>query len=67
MTDKAGALDEDLDRAIAAALTRKRADAATLGARYSWQSCTGQFAKALTFFPARPAPEPMHGAPGLAA
>ncbi|MBY4635876.1 glycosyltransferase family 1 protein [Sphingopyxis sp. XHP0097] len=67
VTEKAGALDEDLDEAIAAALMRGRADAAALGARYSWQSCTGQFVKALTFVPARPAPEPMHGAPGLAA
>lgn len=67
VTERAGALDEDLDQAIAAALMRERADAAALGARYSWQSCTGQFVKALTFVPARPAPGPMHGAPGLAA
>ncbi len=50
--DGAGALDENLDHAIAAALGCKRSDAAALGARYQWSACTAQFAKALTFVPA---------------
>lgn len=49
--DGAGALDEDLARAIDTALTCDRADAAALGARYSWTSCTAQFVQALTFVP----------------
>ena len=55
--DGAGALDEDLGRAIDAALACDRADAAALGARFSWTNCTAQFAKALSFVPAQPAPE----------
>lgn len=55
--DGAGALDENLDTAIAAALRCNRRDAAALGARYSWPNCTGQFLKALTFVPAEPAAE----------
>ena len=51
----AGALDEDLDRAIDAALLCDRDDAAALGARYSWPNCTAQFVKALTFLPTEPA------------
>ncbi|WP_188237507.1 glycosyltransferase family 4 protein [Sphingopyxis sp. LK2115] len=51
VTDDAGALDEDLGRAIDGALTRDRKDAAALGARYSWASCTAQFARALSFVP----------------
>jgi len=47
----AGALDENLGRAIDAALACDRADAEALGRRYSWASCTAQFAKALTFVP----------------
>src|SRR3546814_842608 len=47
----AGALDEDLGRAIDAALMCDRGDAAALGARYSWPHCTAQFVKALTFVP----------------
>jgi glycosyltransferase involved in cell wall biosynthesis len=53
----AGALDEDLGRAIDTALSCDRADAAALGARYSWASCTTQFANALTFVPTDAAPE----------
>ncbi|WP_332819329.1 glycosyltransferase family 4 protein [Sphingopyxis sp.] len=67
LRDGAGALDGDLDRAIDAALACDRADAAALGARYSWSSCTAQFAKALTFVPSEPAPEGAIGAAGLAA
>ncbi len=65
--DGAGALDEDLGRAIDTALACDRTDAAALGARYSWASCTAQFAKALTFVPGPPAPENAVGAAGLAA
>lgn len=53
----AGALDTDLDSAIAAALTCQRTAAAALGARYSWPACTAQFLKALTFVPADPTAE----------
>lgn len=49
VTDGAGALDEDIGRAIDTALTCDRAKAEALGARYSWASCTAQFARALTF------------------
>jgi len=60
--DGAGALDEDLDRAIAVALRCDPADAAALGARYNWPACTAQFAKALTFVPADTPPEGAVGA-----
>ena len=65
--DGAGALDEDLALAIDTALTCDRADAEALGARYSWASCTAQFAKALTFVPSDPASEGAIGAAGLVA
>jgi len=45
----AGALDTDLDRAITRALAIPRADAAALGACYSWERATDQFETALTF------------------
>jgi glycosyltransferase involved in cell wall biosynthesis len=64
--DGAGALDEDLGRAIDTALTCDRADAAALGTRYSWASCTGQFASALTFVPVEPAPTGAASVAGLA-
>ncbi|MBN8842186.1 MAG: glycosyltransferase family 1 protein [Sphingomonadales bacterium] len=55
--DGAGALDDDLDRAIATALRCSRTDAAALGASYSWPNCTAQFLQALTFVPTEsPAP-----------
>ncbi|AJA07899.1 group 1 glycosyl transferase [Sphingopyxis fribergensis] len=54
VTGGAGALDEDLGRAIDMALACDRTDAEALGARYSWASCTAQFAKALTFVPSEP-------------
>ena len=63
VTRGAGALDTDLDAAIAAALACDRADAAALGARYSWSGCTAQFLDALTFVPAEPAADAMIGAP----
>jgi glycosyltransferase involved in cell wall biosynthesis len=43
----AGAVGEDLGAAIASALACGRADAARLGARYSWEAATDQFACAL--------------------
>ena len=66
--DSAGALDENLDRAIATALACSRADAAALGARYSWEACTGQFLQALTFVPSGETSEiePMMATPSLA-
>jgi len=67
VTNGAGALDEDLGRAIDMALACDRADAAALGARYSWSSCTAQFAKALTFVPADRTSESALGTAGLAA
>lgn len=63
VTRGAGALDEDLDAAIATALACRRADAAALGARYSWSGCTTQFLDALTFVPAELAADAMIGAP----
>ncbi|MBU0824772.1 MAG: glycosyltransferase family 1 protein [Alphaproteobacteria bacterium] len=65
--DGAGALDEDLGRAIDTALACDRGDAAALGARYSWASCTAQFAKALSFVPGEPTPARPTSAAGLAA
>ncbi|MGV1681884.1 glycosyltransferase family 4 protein [Sphingopyxis sp. NJF-3] len=58
VTGGAGALDEDLDAAIARALACDRSEAAALGARYSWSACTAQFMNALTFVPAEPAAAP---------
>jgi len=58
VTGGAGALDEDLDVAIARALACDRAEAAALGARYSWSACTAQFLNALTFVPAEPVAAP---------
>jgi glycosyltransferase involved in cell wall biosynthesis len=58
VTGGAGALDEDLDAAIARALGCDRADAAALGARYGWPACTAQFLNALTFVPAERAAAP---------
>ncbi|MDZ3833511.1 MAG: glycosyltransferase family 1 protein [Sphingopyxis sp.] len=56
VTGGAGALDEKLGHAIARALACDRADAAALGARYSWAGCTAQFVRALTFVPGDPLP-----------
>jgi glycosyltransferase involved in cell wall biosynthesis len=55
--DGAGALDDDLGRAIDTALACDRSEAAALGARYSWAGCTAQFVQALTFVPADRMPE----------
>jgi glycosyltransferase involved in cell wall biosynthesis len=63
--DGAGALDANLDAAIAVALACRRDDAAALGARYSWADCTAQFVSALTFVPLKPVPG-TNAAPGFA-
>ncbi len=65
--DGAGALEGDLARAIDIALACDRANAAALGSRYSWASCTVQFAKALTFVPDPAASEGPVGAAPIAA
>jgi glycosyltransferase involved in cell wall biosynthesis len=54
VTDKVGALSEDLDRAIAGALFSDRADCAELGAHYSWDAATDQFLAGLAAFDAEP-------------
>lgn len=43
-----GAVDEDLDAAIARALTCRRDDCARYGAEFSWESATDQFIAALS-------------------
>ena len=43
-----GAVDPSLERAITTALCIDRADAAALGALYSWERATGQFLYAIT-------------------
>ncbi|WP_395327664.1 glycosyltransferase family 1 protein [Novosphingobium sp. BL-8H] len=48
MEHPAGAVDEDLATAIRAALRIERADAAALGALFSWERATDQFLMALT-------------------
>lgn len=53
VTDATGGLDENLDAAIARALTCRREDAAALGATYSWRTSAEQFLAALA--PAQPA------------
>ncbi|MEE4201180.1 glycosyltransferase family 4 protein [Erythrobacter sp.] len=47
LNDEVGAMDETLDDAIAAALTRDRAACAQYGATYSWEAATRQFLQAL--------------------
>jgi glycosyltransferase involved in cell wall biosynthesis len=47
VTPATGALDEDLDAAIAAALTRDRHDCAFYGRTYSWAASAAQFIAAL--------------------
>lgn len=56
VTDKVGALSEDLDRAIAGALFSDRADCAELGARYSWDAATDQFLAGLVALDTEPVP-----------
>lgn len=50
VTDKVGALSDNLDRAIAAALFSKRADCAAYGAEFSWEAATVQFLSGLRAF-----------------
>jgi len=52
VTPATGALDDDLEIAIAAALTRDRTDCALYGRSYSWQASAQQFVSALV--PAAP-------------
>lgn len=56
LTDACGAMDESLDRAIACALTRDRADCVAHGRRFGWQASTDQFLAAL-----EPGGETAHG------
>lgn len=56
VTDRVGALSENLDRAIAAARFSSRTDCATYGASFSWDAATCQFLSGLRAFGAeRPA------------
>jgi hypothetical protein len=47
VNDRVGALSEDLDRAVAAALFSSRADCTALGRQFSWEEATRQFAAGL--------------------
>lgn len=47
VTAEVGALDDNLDRAIASALTRNRAACADYGRTFSWETSTRQFREAL--------------------
>jgi glycosyltransferase involved in cell wall biosynthesis len=47
LTSQSGAMDEDLDRAIAVALTLDRASCAAHAATYSWEASATQFLSAL--------------------
>jgi glycosyltransferase involved in cell wall biosynthesis len=47
VTPMTGALDDDLDAAIASALTRNRADCALYGSSFTWAASTAQFLNAL--------------------
>ncbi len=47
VTPATGALDDDLDAAIAAALTRDRTDCALYGRTFTWQASAAQFLVAL--------------------
>ena len=50
LTDVAGAMDDDLDTAIAQALTRDRQACAEFGAQFSWHAATAQFLAGLEEF-----------------
>jgi len=56
--DEAGAMDADLDVAIASALTRNRAVCARHGRAFSWEASARQFRAALEPFPAHRIAEP---------
>ena len=47
LTDEVGAMDADLDAAIASALTRDRAACARYGGAFSWEASARQFRAAL--------------------
>lgn len=51
VTESCGALSEDLDRAIDAALFCEPADCAAQGARYNWEAATDQFVAGLVGVP----------------
>ncbi|MFZ4746370.1 MAG: glycosyltransferase family 4 protein [Sphingomonas sp.] len=53
VTPATGALDEDLEAAIAAALTRSRADCALYGRTYTWAASAMQFVSALVPAPSQ--------------
>ena len=57
VTPTTGALDDDLDQAIAVALTRDRADCAAYGRTYTWAASAAQFLAALV-----PLREPLENA-----
>lgn len=58
VTERSGALSEDLPRAIDAALYCERADCQAHGARFSWEAATDQFVSGLVGVPEdRAAPE----------
>ena len=56
ITDDVGAMCEDLDRAIAAALFCDRKACAAYGAGFTWASATGQFLNGLAAFDAEELP-----------
>jgi len=58
-----GAMDEDLDQAIARALMLERADCLTHGRSFSWQASADQFLQALV--PLQRMEDLVHGVPGL--
>jgi glycosyltransferase involved in cell wall biosynthesis len=47
LDDSVGAMSDNLDHAISAALTRDRAQCARFGAGYSWEAATRQFLNGL--------------------
>jgi glycosyltransferase involved in cell wall biosynthesis len=51
LTPEVGAMDETLDAAVAAALTRDRAACAAYGAGFTWQASAAQFLDALAPLP----------------
>jgi len=51
LTPRSGAMDEDLDRAIAAALTVKRESCVAHAATFSWEASAAQFLSALACEP----------------
>lgn len=56
VTDDVGALSDDLDRAIDAALYCDRRDCANYGAQFSWEAATDQFLAGLAALDGEPLP-----------